>query len=205
MSIGVVTVASDLYAENLPAWAESVRALNTQPDQIVIACQTVPVDLDLDCTIVLIPADEPWDFATWWNRAIAACDTDWVAWCGVDDTYRPHAMDSIERNDADVVGLGFQYDTGQTWIPQADNAAIRAVEGNLIPCGSPFRKSLWQRMPIPQGFGPLADWAFWVGLAFINARFASTGRIDVDYSFAGHINPPIEPTRTQIRDWVQSL
>ena len=54
-------------------------------------------------------------------------------------------------------------------------------------------------------FGPLADWAFWVGLAAKGARFTSTGRIDVDYAYAGHVNPAAEPWRTQIHEWSRTV
>jgi hypothetical protein len=204
VSIAVVVAASDAYAHHLPAWAESVKALTTQPDEIIVAAESLPF-LDLP-TWTYVPLDmSTVNFASIWNQAIAPARSDWVAWIGADDTYRPHALDDIEREDADVVAFGFQYDTGQQWLPQPTNASVRAVDSNHVTCGSPFRRSLWEKMPIPAQFGPLADWGFWTGLAFIGARFAATGRIDVDYAFAGHVNPPIEPTRTYMRDWVQSL
>lgn len=204
MTIGICVAASDAYAHHLPGWAESVRALTTQPDEIVIAAQSLP-DIDLPAWTYVPLSVEPLNFAHLWNQAIAACRTDWVAWIGADDRFRPHALDGIERDDADVVSFGLQYDTGQQWIAYPSNAAVRSLDSNKVPCGSPFRRSLWEKMPIPELFGPLADWGFWVGLAHINARFTTTSRIDVDYAYAGHVNPPMEPTRTLMRDWVQSL
>ena len=205
MTIGVVTVASDAYAHHLPAWAASVAALTTQPDEIVIGVQSVPDALPLHAyTLVMLDGD--FDFARWYNKVIASCVTEWVAWIGSDDTYRPHALDGIERDDADVVAFGLQYDTGQTWQPPTPAARqVLALNSNLIPCGSPFRRSLWDAYPLQEQFGALADWGLWAGFAAINARFATTGRIDVDYSYAGHVAPPDEPTRTHISDWLQSL
>ena len=204
MTISVVVACSDAYAHHLPAWAASVAALTRQPDEVIVAAESFPV-LDLP-TWTYVPLDmAEVSFGALWNQAIRAASCEWVAWIGADDTYRAHALDGIERDDADVVAFGFQYDTGQAWLPQPTNAGVRAVDSNHVPCGSPFRRSLWDSMPIPAQFGPLADWGFWTGLAFVGARFATTGRIDVDYAFAGHVNPPLEPTRTQMRDWVQSL
>ena len=55
--------------------------------------------------------------------------TDWVVWIGADDRFRPTALDGIERDDADVVALGFQYDTGQTWMPHPTRERVLRVEG----------------------------------------------------------------------------
>ena len=142
MTIGVVTVASDLYAHHLPGWAASVAALTTQPDQIVIGAQSVPVGLPLG-TYTYAPLPGEFDFADWYNRVAEACDTDWICWIGSDDRYRPHALDDIERDDADVVAFGLQYDTGQVWLPGAVTAHdVLSLRANLIPCGSPIRRSM---------------------------------------------------------------
>lgn len=205
MTIGVVTVASDAYAHHLPGWAASVAALTTQPDQIVIGAQSVPVGLPLG-TYTYVPLPGEFDFADWYNRVVEACDTDWIAWIGSDDRYRPHALDGIERDDADVVAFGLQYDTGQVWIPGDVTAHdVLGMRANLIPCGSPIRREAWLQTPMLSRFGPLSDWQLWAGVAACGARFAATNRIDVDYAYAGHHAPPDEPTRSLISDWLQSL
>lgn len=203
MSLGVVVAASDQYASWLPRWAASVADLTTKPDGVVIVAESDPGPLGIDYDLVIVTP--PFDFATYYNAAVKACDTDWVSWVGVDDTYRPTALDGIERDDADVVALGFQYDTGQTWIPNPSRESVLRLDANQVTCGSPFRRSLWKSAPLRSDFGPLADWGFYAGLAALGARFASTGRIDVDYTYLGHSAPPDEPTRTHIRDWLQSL
>lgn len=203
MTLGVVVAASDQYASWLPRWAASVAALSTKPDLVVVAAESDPGPLGIDYDLVIVTP--PFSFARYYNAAIEACDTEWVAWVGVDDTYRPTALDGIERDDADVVALGFQYDTGQTWLPGPTRESVLRMDGNEVTCGSPFRRSLWQAAPLREDFGPLADWGFYAGLAAHGARFAATGRIDVDYTYAGHSAPPNEPTRTHILDWLQSL
>jgi len=204
VSLSVVTVASDAYADYLPRWAASVAALETQPDEVVIGVQSVPAVLPLHAyTLVMLDGD--YDFAAWYNRVIDSTTSEWVAWIGSDDAYRPHALDGIERDDADVVAFGLQYDTGQTWMPSPTRTDVLRMQSNVVPCGSPFRRRLWEAYPFRSEFNPLMDWGLWAGFAAIGARFAATGRIDVDYAYAGHVAPPDEPIRTYICDWLQSL
>lgn len=204
MTIGVCVVASDLYKHHVAGWAESVAALTTQPDEILVVTES-PVWtglrdwswLRLDVTNV--------EFGALWRQALRRMRTDWVVWIGADDRFRPTALDGIERDDADVVALGFQYDTGQTWMPHPTRERVLRVEANEVTCGSAFRRALFDDSLMSPEFGPLADWAFWVGLAAKGARFTSTGRIDVDYAFAGHVNPAAEPWRTQIHEWSRTV
>lgn len=209
MSVGVVTVCHT-YTEFVAGWAQSVRDLTTKPARIVVAATNV-FDVAASAQGVIpwtvVRAEEPFTYGGYLNRAIAACDTDWVAWIGVDDRYRPHALDGIDRPDADVVAFGLQYASGQQWHPSRRSAGdVLQVRENFVPCGSPFRRSLWERIPFQPDLAPFEDWAFWVGAARQGARFDITGRIDVDYAqHSAQIVPPMEPTRTRIAEWARTL
>jgi len=207
MSIAVVTTCYS-YFEFLPAWAASVAALDTQPDEVVVvtsstadAAAAVAPHLD---HVRLVWSEDPFSFGGWFNQAVAATSCEWVAWLGCDDTYRPHALDGIERDEADVVAFGMQYAAGQ-WRPNPSNAGLRAVRSNEVPCGSPFRRRLWEALPFQPQLAPYEDWALWVGFAHLNARFATTGRIDFDYRAHADTENALEPYRSRIADWVQSL
>lgn len=210
MSVGVVVCAGTGYLHHLPAWWESVTALATPPDHVVIvtddvaaAAMTVPAGV----TCVVTQGSTPFVFADWLNAGFAACPTDWVAWCGVDDRYAPHALDGIDGTDADVVAFGFRYTTGQVWAEGAfTGTTVDAVVRNPIPCGSPVRRWLWEAHPF-QAFPPHhiggEDWLFWVQAVECGARFASTGRIDVTYDYGPeHYEPDYSEIRERIRGMV---
>ena len=150
-TIGVVGICHG-YPEKINGWIESVRNLNRKPDEIVLVLwdQIVIDDLDLD-GIKVIAWSEDFAYSNMMNLAIENCDTDWIAWIGIDDRYRPHALDLIDNCAADVLALGFQYDTGQIWTPTKTNAdEILSMRANMIPCGSPFRKWLWEKVREPK-------------------------------------------------------
>ena len=211
MSIGIVVCAGTGYLHHLPQWWQSVAALTTQPDQVVIvtddvaaAAATVPPGM----TCLVTQGPMPFVFADWLNAGFAACDTDWVAWCGVDDRYHPHALDGIADADADVVAFGFRYTTGQVWQDGAFTGSVAdALARNPIPCGSPVRRWLWQAHPFrsfpPHHIGG-EDWLFWVQAVQCGARFAATGRIDVDYDYGpDHYEPDYSEIRTRIAEIIR--
>ncbi len=209
-TIGIVTTCHSYYSF-LDGWLASIQELSTKPDQIVIAAT------DPDQCSAFIPAKysnvkvvqgtEPFWIARYLNAAIEACETDWIVWIGLDDRYRSCALDGIRSSSADVVAFGMQFANGTPWIPYNVTAEqILTVRSNLIPCGSPFRRNLWEQIPFQEHLSPFEDWALWVGFAALGARFTATNQIDFDYSqHPEQIVPPMEPTRTRILEWSQTL
>ena len=203
-TIGVVGICHG-YPEKINGWIESVRNLNRKPDEIVLVLwdQIVIDDLDLD-GIKVIAWSEDFAYSNMMNLAIENCDTDWIAWIGIDDRYRPHALDLIDNCAADVLALGFQYDTGQIWTPTKTNAdEILSMRANMIPCGSPFRKWLWEKISFDQSIAPFDDWVFWLGTALSKATYDATLDIDVDYEYEGHWSPSDAEARATISDWLE--
>lgn len=209
-TIGVVA-ACHTYTHFLDQWAAGIRGLHTKPDRIVIAATDADaVTTALDGKLphfTVVQAQEPFGLGKYLNTAVNACRTEWIAWVGVDDRYRPHALDGIKFMDADVVGFGMKYASRREWIPQAVAAdQVLTVSENLIPCGSPFRRKYWAARPFQPHLAPFEDWALWVGFAALGARFTTTGRIDFDYNqHEAQIVPPMEPTRTRIAEWAKGL
>jgi len=209
-TIGIVTTCHT-YTHFIPDWSASVAELNRQPDEVIVACTKVAnviPNLDgrlTDTTVISVP--QPFGLGKYLNRAIRGLDTDWVAWIGADDRYCPTALDDLPLESADVIAFGMQWPNGTTTIPRNVTAArVLQVSDNPVLCGSLFRRSLWETHPFNEDLHPFEDWGFWVGCAAQGARFACTGQVDFHYSTHGAQNhPPQEPTRTKIREWLNSL
>lgn len=210
MTVGIIATCHT-YFHFLDQWAASIRKLETQPDQVVLAVTDVEetvhrFDNPLP-NLTMVQADPPFGLGKYLNRAIQACETDWIVWAGIDDHYRPHALNGLDSTDGDVVAFGIQYSSGQRWIPtHIDAAQILTVTTNLIPSGSPFRRVLWEKEPFNVDLEPFEDWALWVGFAAAGAQFCWTDQIDYDYTLhPQQIVPPMEPTRTRIKHWAETL
>lgn len=200
VTAGVVGVCGNFH-DHIPAWLDSVRSLNRAPDQITLLAAPHESLHDLDGVNIVLTG-ERFHFGKWLNVAVEHSPTDWIAWAGLDDRYRPHALDGVDDWTADVVSFGLQYDTGQTWRDaEPSPAEILRAESCPIPCGSPFRRDMWARQPFAPQFAPFEDWALWVGFAREGARFATTGRIDIDYEYAGHTAPPEHNIRARLKEW----
>jgi hypothetical protein len=202
-TVGIVGICHG-YPEKLNRWITSIQQLNRKPDEVVLVLwdQIDVADLNLD-GIKVVSWSSDFAYSDMMNLAIKNCDTEWIAWIGVDDRYRPHALDKIDDCTADVLALGFQYDTGQLWTPAKTNAdEILSMRANMIPCGSPFRKWLWEKIPFDQSIAPFDDWVFWLGTALSEATYDATFNIDVDYEYAGHWVPNDADARATISDWL---
>lgn len=202
-TVGVVGICHG-YPEKINRWIESIHKLNRQPDEIVLVLwdEIILDDLNLN-GIKVVAWSGDFAYSDMMNLAVQNCDTDWIAWIGVDDRYRPHALDKIDDCKADVLALGFEYDTGQIWSPtKTTPEEILSMHANMIPCGSPFRKWLWEQIPFDQSIAPFDDWVFWLGTALSNATYDATLNLDVDYEYAGHWVPNDSQARATIADWL---
>lgn len=194
---------SQQYEHHLSGFLASVETLNRKPDEIVLVTDNVTPTFD--CTLVRM--NEPWNLATWYNKGFKAASGDWVVWTGSDDRFKPHALDGLDDCGAEVFMFGMDYSTGQKWTPGHVTAQdILKVSSNLVPCGSPVRRHLWENIPFIPDLYPFDDWGFWVGCAYQGATFTPTQRLDIDYTHGpDHLNPPLEPTRSKIVEWLRSL
>lgn len=202
-TLGVVAICHG-YPEKIPGWLDSVRALNRKPDKIVLVLWDQIDKSQLDLTDVeVVDWFEDFAFSDMMNAAVENCKTDWIAWIGIDDRYRPHALDLIDKTEADVLALGFEYDTGQIWSPNITNPEeILSMRANMIPCGSPFKRWLWERIPFDQNIAPSDDWQFWLGTALSGASYDITRDLDVDYEYAGHWVPNESECRAKLMQWL---
>jgi hypothetical protein len=182
-TIGIVTTLWSYY-DFLPGWCESVKALNYQPDKIVIAAHDAEKTLSiagqyLD-NVETVQVEGEFNWAHFLNQAFEACDTDWIAWIGVDDRYRPCALNGITEADADLVAFGMKYKSNQREWHYGGNLHDWP-HYNPIPPGSPLRRWLWEKIPF-QTHLTWPDWGFWASSHFLGATTMGTGRVDYDYA-----------------------
>ena len=202
-TVGVVSICHG-YPDDIAGWIESVRSLNRKPDKIVLVLniEIDKSDFDLD-GITVVGWFGDFAFSDMMNLAFENCQTEWVSWIGIDDRYRPHALDKIDTCAADVLALGFQYDTGQIWTPaNVTNEQVQSLHANMITCGSPVRRWLWERNSFDQRIAPFDDWCFWVGTAVSGATYDCTLNIDVDYAYAGHTVPSDSLARATVAQYL---
>ena len=208
-TIGIVATVLSYY-DFLPGWCESINALNRQPDKIVIAAhdaeQTAKVVKPfLNATVLQV--DEDFSWGLYLNKAVEACETDWIAWIGVDDRYRPCALDGIDKVSADLVGFGMKYEKdGREW--HYKGRIQDWPHYNPLPPGSPFRRGLWKKLPFQsQLLWP--DLGFWASAHFLGANVIGTGRVDFDYAYhSSQVDTPPEVNEKHLADicnWISTL
>jgi len=205
-TVGIVGVCHG-YPEQVAGWLESVRSLNRKPDKIVLVLYADIEQSDYDLNgVTVVPWFDDFAFSDMLNLGFEFCDTEWIAWIGIDDRYRPHALDKIDTCEADVLALGFEYDTGQIWTPaNVTPEQILSLQANMITCGSPVRRWLWNENTFDQRISPYEDWCFWIGTAVAGATYDSTLNIDVDYAYAGHFVPCDVKARSTVAQYLQDL
>ncbi len=204
-SIGIVGICHG-YESKIEGWIKSINSLNRKPDEVVLVLNTDIDRENFDLNgIKVIDWSETYNFSLMLNAGFENCNCEYIAWIGIDDRYRPNALDKCKKIKADVVAFGLQVDNGDVWIPQnLSKEEVLKLEQNVIPCGSLVRKVFWENNKFDPLAVPIDDWAFWVGVALQNATFESTGEINFDYEFEGHVHPSLESAQNQIRKFVES-
>jgi hypothetical protein len=101
------------------------------------------------------------------NLAVEAAETDWVAFCGLDDQVLHNAYDEIELcQDAQILVANLKLSDGSNSMGSWD--LQRMKHQNSMAAHSPYRKSLWESVG---GFPPIhwCDWGFWIKAAMYGA------------------------------------
>jgi hypothetical protein len=168
-SLAIFTISrAERYGVFLPRWWQALATLERQPDQIVIVhhesnLARVPesVPAEYASRVKLVGTDAEAGFL-YPNLCVQAADTDWVAFCGLDDQVLPNAYDELAECGAEILVGNLRLSNGGESKGSWDVGRLR-VE-NTLPALSPFRKSLWERV----GGWPhvyWGDWGFWMKCA----------------------------------------
>ena len=171
-------------------WADSIIAQTLPPAEVVIVdagcTDTAPrdeaihnlVEAGINTTLRVITYTT---LGAARNAAVEASSTEWAMHLDADDTLVDHALEDVahHQHDADVVSLGAIRDGQPVIFPNITAEQILARKHGMFSCGA-FRRSFWERRPW-HTHNDWVDSTFWVGLAHLGARFASTGRVGFNY------------------------
>ncbi len=216
IDIAIVTSVWGDYGQYLPAWAESLAAQQHPPTNTVIndagvtdkaalaqAVKTLQ-DNNIPNTVV---RKRFWSVGKARNQAVEAADNEWIIHLDADDVLLPHAISDVAEiaDRADVVSLGAIRNGAAQVFPGITAEQILNRKHGMFSCGA-FRKSFWQRRPWHTK-NVAVDSVFWVGLAHLGARFASTGRVGFVYvqhedSISRSLTP--EQKKHAVRQWLKA-
>jgi hypothetical protein len=164
---------AERYGVFFPRWWQAISELERQPEQIVIAYhesnlakvpESVPKEYASRVKLVISASENGLDYP---NLCVESADTDWVAFCGLDDQVLPNAYDELELClDAEILVANLKLSDGSNSMGSWD--LERMKHQNPMAFLSPFRKSLWQRVHgIPKIYW--SDWGFWIKCAMAGA------------------------------------
>ena len=154
------------YGIFIPRYWEAIKRLNRQPDQIVILYhesnltgfpESVPAEYV--CRVKLVETDKEHGPETV-NLNIGAVDTDWLAFCGLDDQVFPEAYDELAGiGEAEILVGNVRRSDGSDFMGVWDRELLKTR--NTLTALSPYRKALWERVG---GWPDIrwADWGFWI-------------------------------------------
>jgi hypothetical protein len=165
---------AERYGVFIPRYWEAIKRLNRQPDQIVILyhqsnltgfADSVP--LEYLSRVKLIETEKEYSTETV-NMMIGAADTDWVAFCGLDDQVFPEAYDEISHlGEAEILVGNVKMSHGSDFIGVWDLDLMK--RRNPLTALSPHRKTLWERVGGCPDIG-WSDWGFWIKCAMADAQ-----------------------------------
>ncbi len=183
MTIAVVSWASGPHVRFIDRWLASIRALDRQPEQIILGTDT---DMRFDGVDVLWCPKQRFE-PRLLNAAVRASDTEWVCKLDVDDVIFPHAFDRVDEWSSDVTVFGVKV-AGSAWQPRADD--LLTSPSNACTSASPFRRHVWHAGKFADL--PYWDWAFWIQAAKNGFTFEPSGTVDYEYG--------IHPDQVSVRE-----
>jgi len=216
IDLAVVTSVWGDYGKYLPAWAECLAAQQLRPTETAIndagvtdkaaLAQAVKTLQDNNIPITVV-RKRFWSIGKARNQAVQATNTEWVIHLDADDVLLPHAISDVAEiaDQADVVSLGAIRNGVAQVFPGITAEQILNRKHGMFSCGA-FRRTFWERRPWHTK-NVAVDSVFWVGLAHLGARFASTGRVGFIYvqhddSVSHSLTP--QQRKHAVRQWVNA-
>jgi len=151
----------DKFTPFLPGFWEAIANMDPLPTQVVIAHSKVdhcgvtkpPKDFPVKIKYVPmpVPTDEDYvkDVLKYKNAAMAAVETEWMNFCGLDDRMLPHAYKDIPaatEAGVDIVVGGVKLSTDSNYMGHWSKEGLNYPGGYAMPCHCPFTKRLFDRL-----------------------------------------------------------
>lgn len=143
----VVAVWGTRYKPFISRWWESVRRLNTKPNEIVLVSnlkdesnlfESVPSWVEIPVVKVQLDSD---NYNELWSAGVHATSQEWIVKLCVDDQFCPEALDFLESVEGDLVIDRCLFLQGGEWIPNWDTE--NTLDRRFAPASfSPFRRNL---------------------------------------------------------------
>ena len=170
----VAAIWGDRYRRFVPAWWDSVAALQRQPDEVVIITDRENFDyvhsskpFGYKVPTAITGYVQPLEFNKYWDTAFRNATKDWIATCCIDDVFLPEALNDIDKADeqgceliADSCKLSH---TNTIWRGYWNPEEI--FDRITMPGAAPMKRELYERVG---GFDReiyWSDWAFYMKCA----------------------------------------
>ena len=147
-SAAVVTaVWGTRYQPYIARWWESIKNLNTKPDEIVLATDladeselfaSIPDWVDVPVVKVQIDSN---NYHRLWSAGVHAATQEWIVKLCIDDQFCPEALDFLDTVEGDLVIDRCKFLQGGEWVATWDLSDT--YNRRFAPASfSPFRRNL---------------------------------------------------------------
>jgi hypothetical protein len=175
----ITAIYGDKYDQFIEGWSEAVSNLTVEPKRIICAGDRLR-EINAEQIVSQPAVGWKWRSPWYWNSAARNTDTEWIWVLDIDDRIKPNALENLMEQTCDIWLVGIDVNGTENYLPpRLTNEQIASSEHCYFCCGSPIRRSWWQKNP----YMDLAftDWAMWRTSAKMGARFEWANKVGYYY------------------------
>jgi hypothetical protein len=175
----ITAIYGDKYDQFIEGWSEAVSNLTVEPRRVICAGDRLR-DINAEQIVSQPAVGWKWRSPWYWNSAARNTDTEWIWVLDIDDRIKPNALENLMEQTCDIWLVGIDVNGTENYLPpRLTNEQIASSEHCYFCCGSPIKRSWWQKNP----YKDLAftDWAMWRPSAQMGARFEWANKVGYYY------------------------
>jgi hypothetical protein len=175
----ITAIYGDKYDQFIEGWSEAVSNLTVEPKRVICAGDRLR-DINAEQIVSQPAVGWKWRSPWYWNSAARNTDTEWIWVLDIDDRIKPNALENLMEQTCDIWLVGIDVNGTENYLPpRLTNEQIASSEHCYFCCGSPIKRSWWQKNP----YKDLAftDWAMWRTSAQMGARFEWANKVGYYY------------------------